>query len=576
VLEAVTTGTPGRLLGALEELRARAATARLPLDINGADAARDQFRGMVSQLEDYVLPRLNRLEAPILAVVGGSTGAGKSTLVNSIVGHQVSAPGVLRPTTRSPVLVCHPSDQEWFFDRRVLPGLVRTTGSAAMLTGGGLHLVHDPAVPRGLALLDAPDIDSIVTENRELAAELLAAADLWIFVTSAARYADAVPWDLLTSAQERSAAVAVVLDRVPPKAVYEIVTHLAALLSDHGLGDSPLFVVPESPITSHGLLPKEVVDPLRGWLHSLAADATERQRVIRRTLDGTLGSFDSRLPNLADAAEAQVRALGVLRGQVETAYNVALEQVEHAFTDGSLLRGEVLARWQEFVGTGELFKSLQNRIGRIRDRLGAAMRGRPQPGSNLQVALGSGIEALITNAADQAAESTIELWRAHPAGATLLAQAGPELGQSNPDLPERASAAVRAWQAYVLDLVRAQGASKRATARFLSFGINGVGLLVMLAVFASTAGLTGAEVGVAAGSSALSQKLLEAIFGDQAVRSLATNARKNLVQRIDDLLADEARQFTTLLDNARVDPNLPAWLRCQHAAINEARVGALQ
>jgi len=576
VLEAVTTGTPGRLLGALEELRARAATARLPLDINGADAARDQLRGMVSQLEDYVLPRLNRLEAPILAVVGGSTGAGKSTLVNSIVGHQVSAPGVLRPTTRSPVLVCHPSDQEWFIDRRVLPGLVRTTGSAAMLIGGGLHLVHDPAVPRGLALLDAPDIDSIVTENRELAAELLAAADLWIFVTSAARYADAVPWDLLTSAQERSAAVAVVLDRVPPKAVYEIVTHLAALLSDHGLGDSPLFVVPESPITSHGLLPKEVIDPLRGWLHSLAADATERQRVIRRTLDGTLGSFDSRLPNLADAAEAQVRALGVLRGQVETAYNAALEQVEHAFTDGSLLRGEVLARWQEFVGTGELFKSLQNRIGRIRDRLGAAIRGRPQPGSNLQVALGSGIEALITNAADQAAESTIELWRAHPAGATLLAQAEPELGQSNPDLPERASAAVRAWQAYVLDLVRAQGASKRATARFLSFGINGVGLLVMLAVFASTAGLTGAEVGVAAGSSALSQKLLEAIFGDQAVRSLATNARKNLVQRIDDLLADEARQFTTLLDNARVDPNLPAWLRCQHAAINEARVGALQ
>lgn len=576
MLEAVTTGTPGRLLGALEELRARAATARLPLDINGADAARDQLRGMVSQLEDYVLPRLNRLEAPILAVVGGSTGAGKSTLVNSIVGHQVSAPGVLRPTTRSPVLVCHPSDQEWFIDRRVLPGLVRTTGSAAMLIGGGLHLVHDPAVPRGLALLDAPDIDSIVTENRELAAELLAAADLWIFVTSAARYADAVPWDLLTSAQERSAAVAVVLDRVPPKAVYEIVTHLAALLSDHGLGDSPLFVVPESPITSHGLLPKEVIDPLRGWLHSLAADATERQRVIRRTLDGTLGSFDSRLPNLADAAEAQVRALGVLRGQVETAYNAALEQVEHAFTDGSLLRGEVLARWQEFVGTGELFKSLQNRIGRIRDRLGAAIRGRPQPGSNLQVALGSGIEALITNAADQAAESTIELWRAHPAGATLLAQAEPELGQSNPDLPERASAAVRAWQAYVLDLVRAQGASKRATARFLSFGINGVGLLVMLAVFASTAGLTGAEVGVAAGSSALSQKLLEAIFGDQAVRSLATNARKNLVQRIDDLLADEARQFTTLLDNARVDPNLPAWLRCQHAAINEARVGALQ
>src|SRR4029450_7019851 len=153
--------------------------------------------------------------------------------------------------------------------------------------------------------------------------------------------------------------------------------------------------------------------------------------------------------------------------------------------------------------------------------------------------------------------------RAQRREAGLPTQAGPDLGKANPALPERASAAVRAWQAYVRDLVRSQGMSKRATARFLSFGINGVALLVMLAVFASTAGLTGAEIGVAAGSSALSQKLLEATVGDQAVRSLATDARQNLVQRLDDILADEARRFTTLLDGAGVDPDLPAWLRGQ-------------
>ena len=48
--------------------------------------------------------------------------------------------------------------------------------------------------------------------------------------------------------------------------------------------------------------------------------------------------------------------------------------------DGSLLRGEVLARWQEFVGTGELLRTLQDRVGRLRDRLTAAITGRPQPG----------------------------------------------------------------------------------------------------------------------------------------------------------------------------------------------------
>ena len=72
---------------------------------------------------------------------------------------------------------------------------------------------------------------------------------------------------------------------------------------------------------------------------------------------------------------------------------------------------------------------------------------------------------------------------------------------------------MRAWQGVVLDLVREQSASKRATARLASLGVNGAGLTVMLAVFAHTGGLTGAEVVVAGGTSALSQKVLEAIFG---------------------------------------------------------------
>ena len=60
----------------------------------------------------------------------------------------------------------------------------------------------------------------------------------------------------------------------------------------------------------------------------------------------------------------------------------------------------------------------------------------------------------------------------------------------------------------------------------------------MVAVFASTAFiLTGAEVGVAGGTTVLSQKVLEALFGDQAVRRLADEARADLRQRVDALLA---------------------------------------
>ncbi len=56
-----------------------------------------------------------------------------------------------------------------------------------------LRLETVETVPPGLALLDAPDIDSLVADNRALAAELICAADIWVMVTTAARYADAVP-----------------------------------------------------------------------------------------------------------------------------------------------------------------------------------------------------------------------------------------------------------------------------------------------------------------------------------------------------------------------------------------------
>jgi hypothetical protein len=67
-------------------------------------------------------------------------------------------------------------------------------------------------------------------------------------------------------------------------------------------------------------------------------------------------------------------------------------------------------------------------------------------------------------------------------------------------------------------------------------------------VFLQTGGLTGAEVVIAGGTSALGQKVLEAIFGDQAVRALAAKARENLLERVGVLLDGEAARFTALLE----------------------------
>src|SRR5689334_8265029 len=461
-----------QMLTALVRLRAALQGAVLPLDLPAVAEHRASRAEMVDQLEDYIIPRIVTLEAPLLAVVGGSTGAGKSTLVNSLVGEVVTESGVLRPTTRSPVLVHNPADADWFGADRLLPELERVH-----------HPTHDPqalqlvaldVVPQGLAILDAPDIDSVEESNRHLAAQLLAAADLWLFVTSAARYADQVPWEFLRAAAERSAAVAIVLDRTPDDAIETVASHLARMLASRGLKDSPLFTVTEGTVDADGLLPATSVAEIRSWLTALAADAEARSEVVRQTLAGAVRVIARRTHGVADAATDQLAMLDRLREGADTAYADALAKVDEASADGTLLRGEVLARWQEFVGTGELLRSLENRVGWIRDRVVNAIKGKPQQAERVTVAVESGLETLLLEHAEAAAERATAAWRQSEAGRALLQLAPDDIGRASRDLRRRADRAVREWQHDVLEMVRNEGADKRNTARFLAFGVNGL------------------------------------------------------------------------------------------------------
>ena len=557
------------MVTALVQLHHALLEVRLPLDLPGIEEQRTAQREMVDQLEDYVIPRVTTLEAPLLAVVGGSTGAGKSTLVNTLVGHKVTQPGVLRPTTRSPVLVHHPDDAGWFGQDRLLPDLERVCHVTS--DPDAIQLVPSDAIPVGLAILDAPDVDSVVARNRELAAQLLAAADLWLFVTSAARYADEVPWGFLRQAADRSAAVAIVLDRTAEEAVHDVSTHLARMLASRGLKDSPLFVVREGHVDDEGLLPADHVADIRAWLTTLAEDQAARQAVVIQTLDGAVRTLTRRTFPVADAAADQVVAVERLRTDATSAYEAGIEAVVAGTADGTLLRGEVLARWQEFVGTGELLRGLETGIGRLRDRVVNAVRGKSPQVERVTVAVESGLEMLILEHAEASAERAEASWMQTTAGQGLLRDGGSELGRASRELRRKAERSVRDWQADVLEMVRTQGADKRSTARFLAFGVNGLSVALMIVVFSYSYGLTGAEVGIAGGSAVLGQKLLEAVFGDQAVRSLAERARKSLEVRVRELFAEELVRYTALLDGLGLDPEVPEALRRASRKVEDVR-----
>ncbi|MCT2546472.1 dynamin family protein [Streptomyces atratus] len=373
-----------QLIDALSALRDRVAAVRLPLPLPGAERARQTRSELLAQLDDYLLPRLRDPEAPLLAVIGGSTGAGKSTLVNSLVGRPVSEAGVLRPTTRTPVLVCHPDDHHWFAGARVLPRLTRVwlppeesgePGRCDDLDGLGgldgdeedgisLRVETSPGLPRGLALLDAPDIDSLVVRNRRLAAELICAADVWVMVTTASRYADAVPWHLLRTAKQYDASLVTVLDRVPHQVIAEVSRQYGALLTRAGLGEVPRFTIPELPESAgggSGLLPTTAVAPLRAWLCHRAQDPAARQQAVGRTAAGVIDSLDVRMPELAGAVAAQYAAAVRLTGVVEDAYRAEGARVRRRLRNGGVLAGDARTRWRgypQYSTSGELLEAL--------------------------------------------------------------------------------------------------------------------------------------------------------------------------------------------------------------------------
>ena len=548
------------LVSAVEALRGAVDEAVLPLDVPSRAPAETSRRQLLQQLDDYVLPRLRSIDAPLLAVVGGSTGAGKSTLVNSVVGRRVSRSGVLRPTTTSPVLVHHPEDRRWFEDTRILPGLARVTGED---TGehqpGTVRLAESSALPAGMALLDAPDIDSVVSANRTIATQLLSAADLWLFVTTAARYADAVPWDFLRTAADRGTAVAIVLDRIPPDAVDEIRPHLASMLREQGLPTAPIFTVPETTLDADGRLPADAVARLRSWLEALAGDARARSIVVGQTLRGAVESLSGRTADLVVASRDQADAAAALQRSVDDAFADARRHVSDGMTDGTLLRGEVLARWQEFVGTGEFFRQVETTISKWRDKLTSAIKGSPPPAEGLGEALQTGVAALLLSSVEKADSQVARDWRRLAGGAPVLAR-HPDLVKPAPGLGADVERLVRDWQGEVLELVRTEGQSRRTNARIAAYGLNAIGLFLLLVAFSTSYGLTGAEIGIAGGTAVLAQRVLEAIFGDQAVRDMAAQARTRLLELADGLYASERERYAAALGELAPPPDQAARL----------------
>ena len=584
---------------AILALRKPIVAAQLPLEAPGVEEARAERHQLLGQIDDYLLPRLRESGSPILVALVGSTGAGKSTLVNSIVGAHVSMTGIRRPTTNSPVLACHPDDVDWFAENVFLPTVprVRQKGLARSGRDGLLVLAASEGMPKGVALLDTPDIDSVVQEHREFAHQFLDASDLWLFMTTASRYADAAVWDLLQHARDRGAALGIVLSRVNEASAPQLIEHFGAMLLANGLGSNQRFLILET-MLSDGMLPAEASGPIQQWLAE-AAQSDRRVAVLTQTMSGVLDTFPTRVPALAAHVEAQAGLRDDLIAAVTGAYRAALAEIETSTADGSLLRGEVLARWQDFASTGDLLRALQTRrtVGRQRRRRS------PARAQALRSALRTALESLLISVADRAAEVSVSRWRDHPAGAALLDQLGvgadsddwsgsqfaieagvifgfdpaaggsheavgddgPEqavarLGRASADLATHAARAVSSWQDQVLRVVKAENVTRRSIARIISFDDESLATVLMIGLLVQNA----PEAEVEESTTAIPQRLLTALFGAGPLRDVARSARLDLLYRVSLIFDEEMLRFSRILGGTEV-PDASAALQLYQA-----------
>jgi energy-coupling factor transporter ATP-binding protein EcfA2 len=534
-----------------------------PVGAHAGDEAKRRTTQLRDHLLAHVLPRARSLDAPLLVLLIGPTGAGKSSLLNALAGFAASPSGVTRPTTREVVVLARPGARG---------SLVGEGLPLSVLAGRRVRLIEREDLPEGIALIDSPDVDSIEHANRELTDRLAEAADLGIFVTTATRYADRVPWEVLTRARDRGLPLVVVVNRMPadPADQATVLGDIARLLDEAGIRTEgvELVAIPEGaldpPIDG---LEAAAIAPVRQRIDALGADREARRTLAARALAGSLTGLAPLVERVADDLEHEAIEADALRRFANHAFQTESAALRELLAGGSFLRAEALRQWQAFVGADEITRFFSSGIGKLRGTLSALVRGTPRaPVAEVREETLADLTALARSHAAEAARRTATSWSEERSTRQLVTD-DPSLWSTSPGFDAALRARLEDWVGGIAEEVQRTGGSKRFLARGASIGVNAAGIGVMLATFATTGGITGTEVGVAAATGFLNQKLLEALFGEAALAEMIGHARTNLAAAIEAAFAEELARYERLVPDGAALRDLATRLRAAAAEV---------
>jgi hypothetical protein len=504
-----------------------------------SEAARARAVQLRDHLAGHLRVRAASLDAPLLVALLGPTGAGKSSLFNTLAERPASPTGVLRPTTRNAIVLAHPDDLATLRE-----------GALAGLEPDRLETVADPGVTAGLALVDAPDLDSIEHANRQLADRLVEAADLCLFVTTATRYADQVPWAVLGRVRERGLPLVVVVNRLPPDAADRTVVldDVRRLFGDPGFAsDLEITGIAEGALDpANDALDVSAARPIRARIDGLRADGDARRRLAAVALAGSIAGIGPLLGRVADDVAHDQIDVAALRRSVATDHGRQLAALRDELARGRFLRDEALRHWQRYVGADDVTRIFSRGIGAIRGAIANVLRPSTAPVAEVREATTDDLIDVVRRHAAEAARRTATTWADEPRVAAAIGER-PDLWDVSAGFDDRLRDRLERWIASIGEDIATTGEGKRRLARGASIGVNALGVGVMLATFIHTAGLTGTEVGVAAATAFLNQKLLGALFGEAAMVELISRARARLDAALEATFAEERLRFEALV-----------------------------
>lgn len=511
-----------------------------------------------------MLGRIERAHEPLLVVIAGGTGAGKSTLANTLAGEAVAATSARRPTTSIPTAIGQVAD---------LDAVLRNGVLAPLSANGSIQAAPVESIPAGLVVVDAPDVDSIETANRDVAERLLEVADVWLWLATARTYADEAGMVYMRRAARLDVSSLVVLTQATLAEADEIIPDLEDKLHEAGHRQIEIYVVPQ--VEPQGqLLPVSAAAAIVERIRDLAP-LEERTEHRWRTVVGGVRALPGELDELIREVEVDRAKVFELEQTLEQIYSAAPQRVLEQLQDAAPLRYEVLRRWSELVGNGWLQRQLSAAVRRFPRGLFERLPFMGRRGEVVQEEavdqVREGVAGLIVNVLDQAAGEVESNWRGNGDGRIILASLNSPRSSGMVAQSEQAQELVNTWEERIAEHVATIGQAKLAKARRATTGINATVTSAAVVLFTLSGGLTLGEVALTAAGSTTTHTVLSRILGERNVAQLIEEIRRDLEQLIAELAEQEAQIYRQLLEQAV--PNDEIIVALQEYRL---RLGALQ